>query len=36
LGLRVQIDYNKNEKGKIQFFYENLEQFNGLIKKIKK
>ena len=36
LGLRVQIDYNKNQKGKIQFFYENLEQFNGLIKKIKK
>ncbi len=36
LGLRVKIDYNKNEKGKIQFFYENLDQFNGLIKKIKK
>jgi len=36
LGLKVKIDYNKNEKGKIQFFYENLDQFNGLIKKIKK
>jgi len=36
LGLKVQIEHNKNEKGKIQFFYENLEQFNGLIKKIKK
>ena len=35
IGFKTKISYNKSEKGKIKIFYENLEQYNFLIKKLK-
>ena len=36
LGLIIKISYNKSEKGNIKIFYDNLDQLNNLIKKLKK
>ena len=35
IGFKTKISYNKNGKGNIKIFYENLEQYNFLIKKLK-
>jgi len=35
IGFRTKITYNKRGKGNIKIFYENLEQYNFLIKKLK-
>ena len=35
LGFKTKISYNNSGKGSIQIFYENLEQYNFLIKKLK-
>ncbi len=36
LGLIIKIDHKDNEKGKLEIFYNNLEQFDDLIKKLRK
>ena len=36
LGLTIKISHNKNEKGNIQIFYDNLDQLNDLIRNFKK
>ena len=36
LGLIIKIDHKDNEKGKLEIFYNNLEQLDDLIKKLKK
>ena len=36
LGLIIKISHNKSEKGNIKIFYDNLDQLNNLIKKLKK
>ena len=36
LGLIIKIDHKDSEKGKLEIFYNNLEQFDNLIKKLKK
>ena len=35
IGFKIKIIYNKNGKGNIKIFYENLEQYNFLINKLK-
>ena len=35
LGLKININYSENEKGKLEIFYSNLEQFDNLIRKLK-
>tara|TARA_A100001015_G_scaffold22703_1_gene25729 strand:+ start:101 stop:943 length:843 start_codon:yes stop_codon:yes gene_type:complete len=35
IGFKTKISYNKSGKGNIKIFYENLEQYNFLIKKLK-
>ena len=35
IGFKTKITYNKKGKGNIKIFYENLEQYNFLIKKLK-
>ena len=35
LGLSTKIEQKGNEKGKLEIFYNNLEQFNDLLKKLK-
>ena len=35
IGFKTKISYNKSGKGNIRIFYENLEQYNFLIKKLK-
>ena len=35
LGLSINIEQKGNEKGKLEIFYNNLEQFNDLIKKLR-
>tara|TARA_B100001057_G_scaffold424817_1_gene447820 strand:- start:180 stop:1022 length:843 start_codon:yes stop_codon:yes gene_type:complete len=35
IGFKTKISYNKNGKGNIKIFYENLEQYNFLINKLK-
>jgi hypothetical protein len=35
IGFKTKIVYNKSGKGNIKIFYENLEQYNFLIKKLK-
>ena len=35
LGLKININYSENEKGKLEIFYSNLEEFDNLIKKLK-
>ena len=35
IGFKTKITYNKRGKGNIKIFYENLEQYNFLIKKLK-
>ena len=35
LGLKININYKENEKGKLEIFYSNLEQFDNLITKLK-
>jgi ParB family chromosome partitioning protein len=35
IGFKTKITYNKKGKGNIRIFYENLEQYNFLIKKLK-
>ena len=35
LGLKININYSEDEKGKLEIFYSNLEQFDNLIKKLK-
>ena len=36
LGLIIKIDHKDSEKGKLEIFYNNLEQFDDLIKKLRK
>ena len=35
LGLKININYSEDEKGKLEIFYSNLEQFDNLIRKLK-
>jgi len=35
LGLSTKIEQRGNEKGKLEIFYNNLEQFNDLLKKLR-
>ena len=35
LGFKTKITYSKNGKGNIKIYYENLEQYNFLISKLK-
>ena len=35
IGFKTKISYSKNGKGNIKIFYNNLEQYNFLIKKLK-
>ena len=35
IGFKTRITYNKKGKGNIKIFYENLEQYNFLVKKLK-
>ena len=35
LGLKIKINYSEDEKGKLEIFYSNLEQFDNLIRKLK-
>jgi hypothetical protein len=35
IGFKTKISYNKSGKGNIKIFYENLEQYNFLINKLK-
>ena len=35
IGFKIKITYSKKGKGNIKIFYENLEQYNFLVKKLK-